>query len=427
MTATTFPSSVGGDNSTVSDDNNATTGLGNGGHRTRFVPALGQIVAIAQFVVNLAQGIPNGLWAPVKAVATSNITLSGTQTVDGVALSAGDRCFVVGQTTASQNGLYVVAAGAWTRATDADVSAEFVAGKMLTVQQGTTYAGTQWQLTTTGAITLGTTALTFTQMISGTTSNTFTKPQTFSDATSPIISAKAGPSAGQQHGIPAVASDTFALLAATQTFSNKTLTSPAINTPTISGGSINNTPIGATTQNTGAFTTLSSSGLASLASAAIAGVLSLALGSASAPGLAFTGDTNTGIFSPGADQISRTTGGVERDRIDASGNVTSFIPGQTGLYPEFVKRAWVLANGTTILGSGNVTSVSVVTTGQYRMSFVTAMPDSNFQPDLASDVAAGNASGIKLGNRTTTTADWFIYNSAGSLSAGGIMCCGITR
>jgi hypothetical protein len=43
----TFPTNLGGDGSTVTDDDNATTGLGNGGHRTRFVPAMGQTIAVA--------------------------------------------------------------------------------------------------------------------------------------------------------------------------------------------------------------------------------------------------------------------------------------------------------------------------------------------------------------------------------------------
>lgn len=50
-----------------------------------------------------------------NAVATTNITLSGTQTVDGIALVAGNICLVTGQTTASQNGFYTVNSGAWTR------------------------------------------------------------------------------------------------------------------------------------------------------------------------------------------------------------------------------------------------------------------------------------------------------------------------
>jgi hypothetical protein len=47
----------------------------------------------------------------------------------------------------------------------------------------------------------------------------------------------------------------------------------------------------------------------------------IALGSAASPTLKFTGDANTGIYSPGADQLAVSTGGTERARIDSSGNV----------------------------------------------------------------------------------------------------------
>lgn len=82
----------------------------------------------------------------------------------------------------------------------------------------------------------------------------------FTEATAPIISAKLGPSSTQQHTLPAVTSDTVALIAAAQTLTNKTLTSPTINTPTIAGGTVNNTPIGGTTAAAGAFTTLTANG-----------------------------------------------------------------------------------------------------------------------------------------------------------------------
>lgn len=100
----------------------------------------------------------------VRAVATSNITLSGTQTIDGVALTAGDRVLVAGQTTANQNGFYVVAAGAWSRSTDADGSGELTPGCAVFVEEGTTYADTQWRLTTNGSIVIGTTSIAFAQI-----------------------------------------------------------------------------------------------------------------------------------------------------------------------------------------------------------------------------------------------------------------------
>lgn len=100
---------------------------------------------------------------PVRAVATGNLTLSGTQTVDGVALVAGDRILCAGQTTASANGIYVVAAGAWSRSTDADLTAEVGPGMYCFVSEGTSYADSGWVLTTNAPITLGTTSLTFVQ------------------------------------------------------------------------------------------------------------------------------------------------------------------------------------------------------------------------------------------------------------------------
>lgn len=48
MSSVTFPVDLGGDGSTVTDDDNASTGLANGGHATRFVPALSQTVVMAQ-------------------------------------------------------------------------------------------------------------------------------------------------------------------------------------------------------------------------------------------------------------------------------------------------------------------------------------------------------------------------------------------
>lgn len=120
--------------------------------------------ATKQYVDGIAAGLD---WkASARAIATSNITLSGTQTVDGVSLLAGDRVLVAGQTTASQNGIYVVASGAWTRSTDADSSADLNSGAAVFVEEGTTNADTGWVLTTDGTITLGTTSLTFTQFTS---------------------------------------------------------------------------------------------------------------------------------------------------------------------------------------------------------------------------------------------------------------------
>ena len=98
------------------------------------------------------------------AVATTaNITLSGTQTIDGVSVSAGKRVLVKDQSTGSENGIYVCAAGSWSRATDADGNDEVTAGLFTFIEQGSVNGDAGFVLTTDDPITVGTTALAFTQ------------------------------------------------------------------------------------------------------------------------------------------------------------------------------------------------------------------------------------------------------------------------
>jgi len=101
--------------------------------------------------------------ASVRVATTANITLSGTQTVDGVTVIAGDRVLVKNQNTGSQNGIYTVAAGSWSRASDADSDAEVTTGLFTFVSEGTVNADSGWVLTTNDTITLGTTSLAFAQ------------------------------------------------------------------------------------------------------------------------------------------------------------------------------------------------------------------------------------------------------------------------
>ena len=97
----------------------------------------------------------------VRVATTAAIVLTGLQTIDGVVLAAGDRVLVKDQATTKDNGIFVVAAGAWARASDADVAAEVTPGMLISVEQGTASADTVWMLVTDGPITLGTTGLSF--------------------------------------------------------------------------------------------------------------------------------------------------------------------------------------------------------------------------------------------------------------------------
>ena len=119
-----------------------------------------------------------------RVVTTTNITLSGgaPNSVDGINLSLNDRVLVTGQSTGSQNGLYLVTTlgsgsnGTWARTSDGNENGEIEAGMIVMVTEGTIYADTQWKLITDDPIVINTTALTFTQnymanSISGGTSN----------------------------------------------------------------------------------------------------------------------------------------------------------------------------------------------------------------------------------------------------------------
>lgn len=98
----------------------------------------------------------------VLVATTAAIALSGLQTVDGVALTAGARVLVKDQAAAKDNGLYqVVAGGPWTRCADADISAEVTPGLLVLVERGAVNGDSAWQLVTDGPISLGVTALAF--------------------------------------------------------------------------------------------------------------------------------------------------------------------------------------------------------------------------------------------------------------------------
>jgi len=104
--------------------------------------------------------------APVKVATTAAITLSGAQTIDGVALTADEsprqRVLVKDQASGVDNGIYDVNSGAWERSPDFDGDRDVVNGTAVLVAEGTTPFGKLYYLSATNPVDIGTDSLTFT-------------------------------------------------------------------------------------------------------------------------------------------------------------------------------------------------------------------------------------------------------------------------
>ena len=128
---------------------------------TGVTPTADAHLATKGYVDGVSQGLD--IKEAVKVATTANITLSGTQTIDGVAVSADERVLVKDQSTSSQNGLYLCKASTWARtddlATGDDASSVFVF-----VDQGTVNSDNGFVCSTNkGSAVVGTNNLTFVQ------------------------------------------------------------------------------------------------------------------------------------------------------------------------------------------------------------------------------------------------------------------------
>jgi len=111
-----------------------------------YTPPRSSSAVSREYVHDLLQGL---VWkTPVVAASTTgtNVTLSGLPILDGYQTVAGDRVLIKNNTDATQNGIYVVAAGAWSRAEDANNSLELDRLTVL-VQGGSTQSGSIWTQT----------------------------------------------------------------------------------------------------------------------------------------------------------------------------------------------------------------------------------------------------------------------------------------
>lgn len=99
------------------------------------------------------------------AATTAAITLSGTQTIDGIAVVVGDRVLVKNQASAATNGVYDVQASTWSRTPGLDTATGAANSDIITVTGGTTNGGTVWTTSFKGTDTLNTTAMNWFRLV----------------------------------------------------------------------------------------------------------------------------------------------------------------------------------------------------------------------------------------------------------------------
>ena len=129
-------------------------------------PSQAQDAATKSYVDAVKTGldVKDSVRVATTAAGTLATSFANGSTVDGVTLATGDRILLKNQATASDNGIYTVAAsGAPTRATDYDADAEVSGGSFCFVEEGTTNADSGWVVSTNGDITVGSTSIDYAQ------------------------------------------------------------------------------------------------------------------------------------------------------------------------------------------------------------------------------------------------------------------------
>lgn len=155
----------------------------------------------------------------VRLCLNTPITLVGPFDVDGVSANPGDRVLVINQTSAADNGIYIVGAMsvAWTRATDTN-TADKLASAAVFVREGTTLADTAWVCTNDNSMTLGTDAITFVQF-NGVTTNAGTGLTKVGNTLSLSTSGATAGNYGSSSLIPVLTVDTYGRVTSASTAS----------------------------------------------------------------------------------------------------------------------------------------------------------------------------------------------------------------
>lgn len=112
---------------------------------------------------DLRQGVNSGIAikVPCRVATTAAVTLSGLQTIDGIALATNDRVLVKDQASAIANGIYIATTSAWQRSLDMNGAFDIARGTLVLVNEGATHGGKWFTVTSSDPITIGTTSISF--------------------------------------------------------------------------------------------------------------------------------------------------------------------------------------------------------------------------------------------------------------------------
>ena len=313
-----------------------------------------------------------------RAVATTNVTLAGgaPAVVDGVSLAVNDRVLCTGQSTGSQNLIYVVTTvgsgsnGTWTAATDDNTTGELDAGTIVMVTEGLVYADTQWKLITDNPITIGTTSLTWTQNYSA---------NSISSGTSNV-------SVASNANVTISSAGTLAVLTVSST--GTVVKGTESITGNITGGNI---LTGGLVSATGNITGNYILGNGALLTGVITSVANINNGTSNVTVVSSGGNVTVGVGNTGNVTVFATTGEYVTGVVSASGNIT----------------------GGNILTNGIVSSTGNITGGNISATNYTGTTVSV----TGTVTAASTVGGIITGTSTSVTGN----TTAGNVLTSGIM------
>jgi len=350
------------------------------------------------YVDTVAQGL--GPKAACAVATTTNITLSGLQTIDGYTTLAGDRVLVKNQGSSQFNGIYIASTTGWTRAVDMDVWSE-VPGAYTVILNGG-QADTGWVCTATQTGTINVTAMPWVQFSATNTyyagtgltlaSNTFSitpvgTAGTYGSASAvPVFTTNAS---GQVTSV----TNTSIAIANTQVSGLGTMSTQNASNVAITGGSITGTPISGST---------------------VGGTTITASSQFSGPGTGLTG-TASGL-SIGGSAGSATTATTA---TNIAGGATNSIP-----YQSAASTTTFLAAGTGVLQSSG--GLSYTTTPTLTGTNFSSIPNSALinssltigTTNIALGATASTLTSVTMATPTISSYETYTASSAPSYTAG---------